>query len=418
MHYYMEDTQETTLAAMSAFMVATQTLEITNISTPEEKYRWIDRHLTETRYLLLPRAQKRAVKDYVQAKTGLKRARITELVAMKKAKGVVVREKRTQPVFPSVYTPGDIALLATVDAAHNTLSGPATKRILERECAIYGKEEYERLSHISVSHLYNLRSTTGYARVNVTFTKTKGSKKGLFIGVRKKPQNGGKPGYLRVDSVHQGDRDKVKGCYHVNLVDEVTQWEIIMTVEGISEYFLDAALKMALDMFPFVILGFHSDNGSEYINENVAGILTRLLIEQTKSRARRSNDNALVETKNGSIIRKLFGHSHIPRSAAPLIDAFNRTHLDDYLNYHRPCGYATITVNSKGKETKVYDVYLTPYEKLTSLPDWMQYLKPGVTPASLAAIAEKKSDTEYAAAMEKARCALFAKITKLTAAGV
>jgi hypothetical protein len=87
----------------------------------------------------------------------------------------------------------------------------------------------------------------------------------MYIDVRKKPQHGGKPGYLRVDSVHQGDLEKQKGVYHINLVDEVTQWEIVMTVQGISEQFLDAALHMALKLFPFVIYGFHTDNGSEYI---------------------------------------------------------------------------------------------------------------------------------------------------------
>ena len=50
-----------------------------------------------------------------------------------------------------------------------------------------------------------------------------------------------------------------------------------------------------LAQFPFRILGFHSDNGSEFINYKVAELLNKLLIEQTKSRPRRSNDNGLVE---------------------------------------------------------------------------------------------------------------------------
>ena len=150
----------------------------------------------------------------------------------------------------------------------------------------------------------------------------------MHIGIRKKPDHGGKPGFLRVDSVHQGDLEKQKGVYHINLVDEVTQWEIVMTVERIAESFLDVALAIALDLFPFRILGFHSDNGSEYINETVAELLRKLLIEQTKSRARRSNDNGLAETKNGAIVRKLFGYSHIPQHAARVMDAFNREHLD------------------------------------------------------------------------------------------
>ena len=418
MHYYMEDTQAASIALMSAFVTMSQTLQITNTSTLEEKYKWVDRHLTETRYLMSPRKDRRAIKEYIQARTGLKRARVTELVALKKATGVIAWKERTQPKFPSIYTPSDIGLLAKADSVHGSLSGPSMKRILEREYAIFGKNEYERLSRISVSHLYNLRNSVRYAHGGLVIIKTSRSKKGILIGIRKKPEHGGKPGYLRVDSVHQGDLDKQKGVYHINLVDEVTQWEIIMTVEAISERFLDAALISALGIFPFVILGFHSDNGSEYINENVAGILTKLLIEQTKSRARRSNDNALVETKNGSVIRKLFGHAHIPRRFAPIIDLFNRAHLDAYLNYHRPCGFATVMVDDRGKEKKTYDVYLTPFEKLSSLKDWERYLKQGVTAESLRKIAGAMSDTECATLMEKARTTLFERIRNLTRAGV
>ena len=241
---------------------------------------------------------------------------------------------------------------------------------------------------------------------------TKKSKKGTYIGIRKKPQHGGKPGYLRVDSVHQGDLDKQKGVYHINLVDEVTQWEIVMTVERIAESFLDVALAVALDLFPFSILGFHSDNGSEYINETVAGLLRSLLIEQTKSRARRSNDNGLVETKNGSVIRKMFGYAHIPSHAAYTMDAFNREHLDVYLNYHRPCGFATVTTDHRGKEK--YDVYLTPFEKLRSLETWTQYLRPTVTPESLEKIAQRLSDTDCATLKEKGRAVMFETIRNLT----
>lgn len=418
MHYHMNDNQPASLAAMNAFVLAAAALDITNTSTQKEKYQWVDRHLTETRYLFLPRSDRRNIKEYIAARAGLSRSQVTRLVAQKKETGTVILASRTQPMFPSIYTPTDIALLAKVDEAHCILSGPATKKILEREFNFFGKAEYERLSKISVSHLYNLRGGTRYAHSGVTFTVTKKSKKGMYIGVRKKPQHGGKPGYLRVDSVHQGDLEKQKGVYHINLVDEVTQWEIVMTVERIAESFLDVALAIALDLFPFAILGFHSDNGSEYINETVAGLLRKLLIEQTKSRARRSNDNGLAETKNGAVVRKLFGYSHIPQNAASIMDAFNRAHLDVYLNYHRPCGFATVTVDHRGKEKKKYDVYQTPFEKLRSLDSWIQHLKPDVKPSSLENIASAMSDTECAIQKEKGRERMFNNIKKLTNRGV
>ena len=111
-----------------------------------------------------------------------------------------------------------------------------------------------------------------------------------------------------IDSVHQGDLDGRKGVYEVNLVDEVTQYEFVAAVEGISERFLVPALEALMDAFPFEVKGFHSDNGSEYINYRVARLLRKLHVEEfTKSRPRRSNDNALVESKNAS--RRHLGHS-------------------------------------------------------------------------------------------------------------
>ena len=133
---------------------------------------------------------------------------------------------------------------------------------------------------------------------------------------RRKPCPYGQPGYLRIDSVHQGVLDGRKGLYHINAVDAVTQMEVAACVEKISERFLIPALEQMFEFLPFVILGFHSDNGSEYVNKTVAKLLKKLHVEFTKSRARHSNDNALVECKNGHVIRKQFGHAHIPQHYA------------------------------------------------------------------------------------------------------
>jgi hypothetical protein len=69
-----------------------------------------------------------------------------------------------------------------------------------------------------------------------------------------------------VDTVHQGDRENTKGVYHINAVDEVTQWQVVGAVAHIGEAWLMPVLEAMLEQFPFVIRGFHSDNGSEFIN--------------------------------------------------------------------------------------------------------------------------------------------------------
>ena len=185
-----------------------------------------------------------------------------------------------------------------------------------------------------------------------------------------------------MDSVCQGDLDGAKGLYHLNAVDCVTQYEGVATCERISEAFLLPVLEALLQSFPFVILGFHSDNGSEYINHQVAKLLNKLLIEEhTKSRSRHSNDNAQAESKNGAIVRKHLGYSHIPQRFATLVNAFCRDHLNPYVNFHRPCLFAEILTDAKGRQRKryPYKLMMTPYEKLRSLPNAALSLKPGIT---------------------------------------
>jgi len=229
------------------------------------------------------------------------------------------------------------------------------------------------------------------------------------IGIRVKPRPDGVPGFLRVDSVHQGDSGKEKGVYYINLVDEVAQWEMVVCVEGISEQFLIPALKEVLAQHPCHIKNFHSDNGSEYINRVVAELLQGLLIGQTKSRSRRTNDNALVEGKN-NIIRGLMGYTHIPRKYAPLINVWCREYLNPYLNFHRQCAFATDVVDAKGKIKKVYRDYMTPCEKLLSIPNVEKYLKPGITKESLRATMMEKTHLAAAQEMQAAKRTLFAKI--------
>lgn len=173
----------------------------------------------------------------------------------------------------------------------------------------------------------------------------------------------------------------MKGVYHINAVDCVTQYEGVATCERISEAFLIPVLEALLQSFPFVILGFHSDNGSEYINRNVAQLLNKLLIEeQTKSRSRHSNDNAQAESKNGAIVRKHLGYAHIPQRFAGPVNAFCRDYLNPYINFHRPCLFAETVTDAKGKQRKRYPYRLmTPYEKLKSLPLVEIFLKPGVS---------------------------------------
>lgn len=371
-----------------------------------ETYEWVGRTLGKFRYFRESKKHRSVIKAYLRTMTGYSDTQLDRLIRRKKESGRVYRKERTQPVFPRIYTVEDIALIAEVDNAEGRRTGGALKQTLADMYTVYGDQRFERLSKISVAHLYNLRGTRVYESRSLTYAKTQAVSRD--IGIRTKPEPFGKPGFLRVDSVHQGDLDKEKGVYHVNLVDEVTQDEAVVTTAGISEAFMRPALAEVLVIFPFVIHNFHSDNGGEYINRVVAKLLQTLLIEQTKSRSRHTNDNALVECKNGAVVRKYFGYAHIPRRYASLINAFNRAYFNPYLFLHRQCAFADEVVDARGKIRKVYRTYQTPCEKLLLISNVERYLKPGVTRELLRARMMEQTHLAAAQEMQEARHHLFA----------
>ena len=410
----MKTEELTTIEHLSNFLEGTQAVAFTISSDKDKRYRWLQRELVRFDYLSLNKPDKGIVIRYLLKVTGYSRQQLTRLIAQYRKTGQLSRQQRTTAGFKRRYTDRDIRLLAEMDERHDTPCGHAIKKLCERAYQVFGQSDYETLAGISVSHLYNLRQSNAYQRQRRTFEKTR--PKSSAIGERRKPCSNGQPGYIRIDTVHQGDLDKQKGVYHINAVDEVTQFEVVCCVERISERYLIPALEQLLETFPFVVQGFHSDNGSEYINRKVAKLLEKLRIEFTKSRPRHSNDNALAESKNGAVVRKLFGYEHIPQRWAPQINAFNHEYLNPYLNYHRPCFFPTTTTDAKGKQRKTYAYtnMMTPYDKLKSLPHASNYLKPGISFETLNQVALQISDNEAADQMKKARQKLFNNIHEQT----
>jgi transposase InsO family protein len=403
---YMNDRKIQTLDDIRAFLAGTTELEL-SIEGKDERYRWIEQTLRRFQYRTLGRVDRGVVLRYLARVSGYSRQSVTRLVTQYRETGKLRRRQRTVAGFARYYTGEDARLLAELDELHGTPCGAAAKKLCERMYRVHGDSRYEALSHISVSHLYNLRRATGYQRQRRHFDKTRPTRS--QIAQRRKPDPQGQPGYLRLDTVHQGDLDGIKGVYHINAVDEVTQFQCVFSVERISERFLIPVLNAILETFPFAIHGFHADNGSEYINHRVAKLLNKLAIEFTKSRPRHSNDNALAESKNASVIRKHLGYDHIPGHWAEQLNHFHREHFNPYINFHRPCLFPVPHIDNKGKLKKryPYDEMYTPYDKLKSLPKADTFLKPGFTFENLDAIALAISDNEAAKQMNEAKRQLF-----------
>lgn len=410
----MNEAQVRTLEQVRQVLQGTQALEFRGAADDEGRYAWIESVLRRFDYRHLPRQQRGPVLAYVQRLSGYSRAQVTRLVSRWSAGAALVKQYRApEHAFARRYTAADVALLAEVDRAMNTLSGPATACVLRRQRDLFGDTRFERLGDISVAHLYNLRHSAPYRAQRVVLTKTRPTK-AITIGVRKAPTPQGRPGFVRIDSVHQGDRDGTKGLYHINAVDCVTQWQVVASVQTISEAHLLPVIAHMLAQFPFEILGFHADNGSEYVNHRVAQMLEKLRAEFTRSRPRRSNDNGLVETKNGAVVRKVFGYEHIPQRHAQRFNTFCLEFLNPFLNFHRPCLFATDVADPKkpGRIKRVYRPQdaMTPLDKLSSLPKAQTFLRQGVTLQELHLLARALTDVQAAEELNEARNDLFGRV--------
>lgn len=403
--------QLSSLEQVRSFMAGTAAVAFA-IPAHQDRYRWVAQSLKQFGYPRLRRAERGLIVCFLCKVTGYSRAQVTRLIAQWRACGGLT-DRRGPPAIPFAKRYGaiELRLLAELDRLHGTLSGPATKKLAERALTVYRQPQYETLAGISVSHLYNLRRSSGYRRIHGPILQhTRPT--AIPIGERRRPNPQGKPGYLRVDSVHQGDFEGVKGVYLINAVDEITQFEFVGAVARISELFLLPVLTSTLEFFPFVIRGFHSDNGSEYVNHRVAKLLNKLHVEFTKSRSRHSNDNALAESKNASVVRKHLGYEHIPSHHAQAVNTFTVEYLTPYLNFHRPCFFARMRTNDKGRIEKLYryEDMMTPYDKLKSLPEAHTYLKPHASFCALDALALSITDNQAVERVNKARTKLFDQI--------
>lgn len=406
----MDDSRLTNINELTAFLKGSLKLVVTLEDKPiSEKYKFITKTVFKFGYFKLCKKDKRVVLMYLKKITGYKHTQLFNLVERVRI-GKLVKTKYIRVNPSKIYTGVDIKLLEKTDELHLRLSEMATQKILKREFEIFGHSEFQTISSVSHSHITNLRNSLVYKSGWINHTKARQ----IQIGTTMKPESFNRPGSIRVDAVNQRD------IYHINAVDEITQWEVVFAVPQITEDWMLVALEAIFNQFPFKIFNFHSDRGHENINYQIADFLQKLLIKQTKSRSYHSNDNALVETKNGSVIRKNMGWEYITRNT-DLVNSINnyyKNYFNIYLNYHRPCGYPTISVDSKGRKTKMYKTYNVPYEALKQIPNADKYLKPEITFKNLDQIAYHESDNDFAKQLRQQENKLFDMIQVVNKSGV
>src|SRR5487761_1115822 len=275
MQITMDDSRLVNITQLREFLKASQKVVVSlENASIEEKYQYIEKTIKQFSYTKLSKKDKRIVLSYIKKVTGYKTARLYKPVA--RAEQGTLKKALYQRIHPTkIYVNRDIKLPEITDELHLRLSEDATKEILRREFEMFHHGDYQTISQVSHSHITNLRHSPVCKSSWINHTKARQ----IPIGETRSPENYGKPGSIRVDSVSHKD------VYRINSVDEIAQWEIVFCVPQLSESCMKIAPEEILSDYPFVIFNFHSDRGHETINYVVADLLQRLVIKQTKSRS-------------------------------------------------------------------------------------------------------------------------------------
>jgi len=177
-----------------------------------------------------------------------------------------------------------------------------------------------------------------------------------------------RPGYLESDTVaHCGTSAFGSFVYTVNTVDIATGWTEQRALWGKGYQGMRKALISIEQDLPFPILGFDSDNGTEFLNWHLYKhfVNRKAPVHFTRSRPYKKNDNAHIEEKNWSIIRQYLGYNRFDRVA--LVEELNEIYTSEwrlFMNFFRPSSKLQRKIRINGQMKKVYDHPKTPYQRL------------------------------------------------------
>lgn len=173
------------------------------------------------------------------------------------------------------------------------------------------------------------------------------------------------PGTMQIDLLaHCGESSEGFYLFTLSAVDEATGWSEWVAVWGKGQERVGAAIHRMRQRLPFPLQGLNSDNGGEFINQPLYSYCQREKIRLTRCRAYKKNDNALVEEKNYSVVRRLVGYERYSSKQAyeKLNEIYDLLRL--YCNFFQPVLKLVAKSRQGSKVHKEYDTAQTPYRRL------------------------------------------------------
>jgi len=188
--------------------------------------------------------------------------------------------------------------------------------------------------------------------------------------------NDAEPGFTAMDLVgHDGGSTGGEYCQTLDVTDVSTGWCEPLAVPTKAQCWVFEAILEMRQRLPFDLLGIHSDNGGEFINDQLVKYCREHAITFTRSRAARKNDNCVVEQKNWSVVRRFAGYGRY--EGDPACQALNDLYavVRDYVNYCMPSMKLVEKIREGARVTKRHDKAQTPYHRILGSPKVPQAVK-------------------------------------------
>ncbi len=339
---------------------------------PDEKYL----NSLRKRYAKATEKQRAQMLDEFVATTGYHRKHASAVLTgkRKRAPRPIRRPRQT------IYTAEDAQALDQVSDLFDGINAKLLRAALDQELDQLYKRKflrisrdcYRRLKRISPASIDRLRARHGgRAAGRPSRSRTKpGTLLKHQIPIRTWADwNEDQPGFTEMDLVaHDGGNPRGEHAWTLNFTDIKTGWTECAVSRNKAQTHVFDALRAVQRRLPFTLLGVDSDNGSEFINDELWRYCDQNHILFTRGRPGRKNDNAHVEQKNWSVVRRFVGDLRLdtPAQLERLAELYEVLHY--YINFFLPVMKLKDKVHIGSRVKRVYDTPQTPYARVLASP--------------------------------------------------